>query len=174
MSFHRVLPRPLALSNSDLARRWAIVPNTDALGSAKTMTDERSNSAFQKNAHVPPPSLSEQLRKTSSSTVERPRSDSIAEEEDLSTDLPREIISSGARKPAPSSIDTWQEDSPSQICLCQPDPKVPRPRNGKCPFFRLKHSYSRPWLTRHFRSVHSISATSPILGRRPASGLSKP
>ena len=25
---------------------------------------------------------------------------------------------------------SWQEESPSQICLCQPDPKVPRPRNG--------------------------------------------
>ena len=23
------------------------------------------------------------------------------------------------------------DDSPSQLCLCQPDPKVPRPRNGK-------------------------------------------
>lgn len=25
---------------------------------------------------------------------------------------------------------SWQDESPSQICLCQPDPKVPRPRNG--------------------------------------------
>lgn len=30
----------------------------------------------------------------------------------------------------PSTV-SWSGELPSQVCLCQPDPKVPRPRNGK-------------------------------------------
>ena len=36
-----------------------------------------------------------------------------------------------------SSILTSTTDSPSQICLCQPDPKVPRPRNGNLASFSI-------------------------------------
>ena len=32
---------------------------------------------------------------------------------------------------SPPSTLTELEGSPSQVCLCQPDPKVPRPRNGR-------------------------------------------
>ena len=38
-----------------------------------------------------------------------------------------EIPSSGISN---TSLFSWQGESPSQICLCQPDPKIPRPRNG--------------------------------------------
>jgi len=38
--------------------------------------------------------------------------------------------SSGGRRRLPSITRTFQLESPSDICLCQPDPKVPRPRNG--------------------------------------------
>jgi len=34
------------------------------------------------------------------------------------------------KSPEDEALSSWQGDSPSSICLCQPDPKVPRPRNG--------------------------------------------
>ena len=34
---------------------------------------------------------------------------------------------------SPSSTLARSSQSASQVCLCQPDPKIPRPRNGKCP-----------------------------------------
>ena len=172
MSFHRVLPSPLALSNSDLARRWAIEPNSGALSNAKTMTDERSHGAFKKNAQIPPAS-SESLRKSSSSIVEHPRSISIAEEEDQSPDPRQEIVPTRVRKPAPANIDTWQEDSPSQICLCQPDPKVPRPRNGTCSSSGLEQSSGKSCLIICPCSIHPLPSTPPSFSRRSASRLSK-
>ncbi|KAL9129830.1 MAG: hypothetical protein Q9217_001828 [Psora testacea] len=129
MSFDRVLPRPLALSDRELTRRWAAQPKADSLKSAKIMTNETSNSAFQEN-HQIPPLPSKALRTASSTAVDDQHSTPLAVEEDQSPDLPPEAILSRVRKPAPSNLDTWQEDSPSQICLCQPDPKVPRPRNA--------------------------------------------
>ena len=98
------------------------------------MTDERSNGAFQKNIQIPPPSASKALRKASSTTVETKHSTSPTEEEGDPPNRVQEAIPSRVKKPAPANVDTWQGDTPSQICLCQPDPKVPRPRNGKLCF----------------------------------------
>ncbi|KAL9103582.1 MAG: hypothetical protein Q9163_001384 [Psora crenata] len=93
------------------------------------MTDERSDSAIHNIGQIPP-SSSESIRKVLSTTVDHQGLIPPAGAADQSFDLSPEAISSRLRKPAPSNIDTWQGDSPSQICLCQPDPKVPRPRNA--------------------------------------------
>ena len=130
MSFNRVLPHLPALSDRDLARRSAVAPKADSLRSAKIMTDESSNSAFQENGRIPNLSA-KSVRKSSSATIEDRRSSSPAEEEHRPSNLRQEVIPTRVRKPAPSNIEIWQGESPSQICLCQPDPKVPRPRNGK-------------------------------------------
>ena len=129
MSFHRVLPRPSALSNQDLANRWA--PGTDSLESAKTMPNERSKGAFLSNGQIPISSQSQPGSRASSTQLEQ-YSPSAEEPDDDPQSEPSGAIQipHRVRKPAPSTIDTWQGDSPSQICLCQPDPKVPRPRNG--------------------------------------------
>lgn len=39
----------------------------------------------------------------------------------------RSSISSGSGSPIKSAF----KDTPEQFCLCQPDPKIPRPRNGE-------------------------------------------
>lgn len=38
-----------------------------------------------------------------------------------------------SREPSPST-QNQNEESTNHFCLCQPDPKIPRPRNGKCFF----------------------------------------
>ena len=130
MSFHRVLPRPAALSNEDLANRWAIGP--DSLRSARIMPNERSDGAFLKNSQIPASPSPEPTTRTPSAHIEEERSFEDTNSARHSPDPRRRgSIPSPVHKPALSAIDIWQGESPSQICLCQPDPKVPRPRNGK-------------------------------------------
>lgn len=129
MSFHRVLPFPSALSNQGLANRW--VPGTDSLESAKIMPAERSKSAFLNNGQIQTSSRSQPASRTSSTQLEQYSPSAVGPDDDPQSEPSGETqIPHRVRKPAPSNIDTWQGDSPSQICLCQPDPKVPRPRNG--------------------------------------------
>ena len=133
MSFHRVLPRPPALSNRGLTNRWAI--GTDSLESAKIMPDERSKGAFLNNDQIPVSSQSEPGSRTSSTQLEEYHSNDVGQDDNPQSDPSGETqIPHRVRKPAPSNIDTWQRDSPSQICLCQPDLKIPRPRNGTSAF----------------------------------------
>ena len=128
MSYHRVLPRPLPLSNEELADRWAV--GKDSLESARIMTNERSNTAYAKNGQITASTASDSISKGSPPpSVDQQKSPPAKEEQGSETE-PHNSASARTRKPAPSSIDTWEGDIPSQICLCQPDPKVPRPRNG--------------------------------------------
>ena len=130
MSFHRVLPRPIPFSNEDLANRWAI--GQGSAKSARIMTNERSNTAHAKNSQVSTSSTPElALRKSSSPASEKQGSSLGNYGEQKLESRHRGSASNQVGKPAPSSIETWEGDIPSQICLCQPDPKVPRPRNGK-------------------------------------------
>lgn len=134
MSYHRVLPRPTPLSNEVLANRWAV--GADSLKSARIMTDERSTSAYIKNGQIPTRSpANPALRKSPVTTPELEDRDgpSSSEHRDSTPEHEnQDSVSARRRTTAPSSIDTWQGETPSQICLCQPDPKVPRPRNGTC------------------------------------------
>ncbi|KAG8531078.1 uncharacterized protein KY384_004435 [Bacidia gigantensis] len=131
MSFHRVLPRPLALSNKELANRWAAPP--DSVRSAKTMTSERAKSAYVENSRIAEPlPLDNASRRSTVELPERPVHNSLPqhEESNPAEGSHSDSAQDSAKNRAPSSIDAWQGDSPSQICLCQPDPKVPRPRNA--------------------------------------------
>ena len=137
MSFHRVLPLLPALSDQALRDRWAIQPDT--LISSKIMPDETSKAAATENKSPTPVPRSyssppeEGVQKSpdeeSLEDYESPkhRTQSLSQAAKTGNRLSRADQSSVPRK---SVVEKWQEDSPSSICLCQPDPKVPRPRNG--------------------------------------------
>lgn len=142
MSFHRVLPLLPALSDQALRDRWAIQPDT--LVSSKIMPDETPKTAASENKSPTP------APRSSSSPPEEGDQKSPGEEslEDYESPKLRTLsLSQAARAgtrpsradqsstPRKSVVEKWQEDSPSSICLCQPDPKVPRPRNGTCLIF---------------------------------------
>ncbi|KAL8825624.1 MAG: hypothetical protein Q9191_004303 [Dirinaria sp. TL-2023a] len=61
-----------------------------------------------------------------------PSSASLEDYVDSPKDRPRDgsLVSHGGRPRLPSISKAWPAESPSDICLCQPDPKVPRPRNA--------------------------------------------
>lgn len=136
MSFHRVLP---LLSDQALRDQWAIQPDT--LISSKIMPDKTTRAAASENkSPTPPPrSLSsppeeEVQRSPGEESLEdyespKQRTHSLSQAVKTSNRSSRTDQSSLPRK---SVVESWQEDSPSSICLCQPDPKVPRPRNGTC------------------------------------------
>ena len=139
MSFHRVLPLPPKLSDQALRDRWAIQPDT--LISSKIMPDETTGAAASEHKPSTP------APRSSSSPPEERGQRSPGEEslEDYESPKHRAHSLSQAAKtdnrssradqsslPRKSVVEKWQEDSPSSICLCQPDPKIPRPRNGTC------------------------------------------
>lgn len=142
MSFHRVLPLLPALSDQALRDRWAIQPDT--LKSSKIMPDETPKTAASE-IQSPTPAT-----RSFSSPPEEGGQRSPGEESLEDYESPKHrthSLSQAARTgdrhsradqssaPRKSVVEKWQEDSPSSICLCQPDPKVPRPRNGICTIF---------------------------------------
>ena len=146
MSFHhRVLPLPPALSDQALRDRWAIQPDT--LLSSKIMPDETTRPAASEHHQSPtpapprssstPPEEDAGQKSPGEESLEdyespKLRTHSLSQAAGTSNRSSRADQASLARK---SVVEKWQEDTPSSICLCQPDPKVPRPRNGTCTTF---------------------------------------
>ena len=87
-------------------------------------TSERNSSPHHQNSALV-------LRSASGSRRKRTSSQGSVEEIQRSDRAIRPI--------SPTSTLTEIDGSPSQVCLCQPDPKVPRPRNGRLPLF-IKHN----------------------------------
>ncbi|MCJ1425458.1 hypothetical protein MMC29_003357, partial [Sticta canariensis] len=134
MSYHRVLPplpthsvAPDGLVELDTLLRHKIMTTQSSSVIAdrtKSLTFERRSSpvpekedpASSGEESVEDPVDSPTIQSRSSSPTTSDRGDRCLE-----------IPSSAVSKPSPFS---WQGESPSQICLCQPDPKIPRPRNA--------------------------------------------
>ncbi|KAF6230342.1 hypothetical protein HO133_004682 [Letharia lupina] len=137
MSFHRVLPLLPALSDQALRDRWAIQPDT--LISSKIMPDETPKAAASEN-QSPTPTPRSLSSPPEEGVQKSPGEESLEDYE--SPKYRTHSLSQAARTssrpsrteqlsvPRKSVVEKWQEDSPSSICLCQPDPKVPRPRNA--------------------------------------------
>ncbi len=149
MSFHRVLPLLPALSNEALRDRWATKP--DALRSSKIMPENKDST---EEASSRDHGLVKAAAKSSSPPEDQGPS-STGEEELEPYDLPKHPGRSLSQTPdarsrpfktvekssSDEALDRWRGESPSSICLCQPDPKVPRPRNGK--YLRIKQASRR-------------------------------
>lgn len=137
MSYHRVLPPPSALANQDLAGQW--LPRRDTLLQNKIMADMNSNSNENK-VQVMSPASDSLLGPPLTDYRESSPQLSDASEEDVPASPKTRTRSSATlsnegSNPSQSSVDFVTEENtrwnaPSSICLCQPDPKVPRPRNG--------------------------------------------
>ena len=128
MSYHRVLPVPEALIHPNPTRKQKV--GTDSLLPSRTMTSEKPVSPYMRGQS---PDSSQQ---SSSPLAEKPQgSPSINSMDEIDhSPEPRDRSSSQLSnrevRRLPSISRSWQAESPSDICLCQPDPKVPRPRNG--------------------------------------------
>lgn len=142
MSFsHRRLP---LLSNEALEHRWATKP--DALKNYKIMPDESSNIASQDNK--PPTPTPNSSSPADDRTTSSPADEDLEDYESPKYPPPRSVPQEPDTADEPTKTarpsdshrdsDTWQGESPSSICLCQPDPKVPRPRNGMYPIHRIQ------------------------------------
>ena len=126
MSYHRVLPLPEPL-HSNLTPRCR---QADDLLQHKIMTNDK-DSTTPKRARSPVSS-----HQSSSPVIDKAPSSPITSslEDNVDSQKGRARAASQAssieRRRLPSISKAFQLESPSDICLCQPDPKVPRPRNG--------------------------------------------
>ena len=127
MSLHRVLPIPPALSDRGLAQRWGVGP--DPLERARIMTESKTSTAHIRSPQVSTPSH----QKRSSLTEARHSISPQGSSEDYDSPITTHPAPAPRKRgdiPWERAASLQEEDPPASICLCQPDPKVPRPRNG--------------------------------------------
>ncbi|KAI9874800.1 MAG: hypothetical protein M1830_009258 [Pleopsidium flavum] len=142
MSYHRVLPKPPALSSRKPSE--SRINGRNALLQHKIMTDIEPNEVSDKGKTSRSSSLN-----TFSNVAASQRSASLESLQDYQDSPTVETASTriGQKRAAsliPTSDHRYRDlpslstgsaitrsaDSASQVCLCQPDPKVPRPRNA--------------------------------------------
>ena len=153
MSFDRVLPKPTALHYE--ASQGPLPRKTSNLLEHKIMNDDSKMAVDQPHPHphrdggpvgascryatdmrssgVPPLALNRAkiaLNKISSSAS--------GESSKPVAPLLTKDISFRDRSSSSSPVKSAVVKEPGQFCLCQPDPKIPRPRNGKYPGSDLK------------------------------------
>ncbi|KAL8890413.1 MAG: hypothetical protein Q9215_002442 [Flavoplaca cf. flavocitrina] len=129
MSYHRVLPPPPALASQTPPAHW--LPKQDTLLQNRIMAVRNSGS----DESITPVAGPSSPFPTADKISPQP-SDASVEEVAISPNTrTRSSATNESNNPSdPRSLSISQENTvwnaPSSICLCQPDPKVPRPRNA--------------------------------------------
>ncbi|KAL8674738.1 MAG: hypothetical protein Q9168_000896 [Polycauliona sp. 1 TL-2023] len=145
MSYHRVLPPPPALASQTPAAQW--LPKQDTLLQNRIMADTNNSNPTESIAQpinpVPRPS-------SPNPAVDRlsPQPSEASVEDVVTSPNIRTRSSATNESNNPSdqrALSITQENTvwntASSICLCQPDPKVPRPRNAFI-LYRQRHQAS--------------------------------
>ena len=149
MFIHRVLPLPSPLTNTTCSKaqdtsRDSLLENSnmtgrECYGGSATMISPRRvslrSSSPSKN-RFPNTGWQESNESFRESALVVQGPNRSLRKRTMSQDPVGEIRHSERKLPPlqDSNILTTSADSASQVCLCQPDPKVPRPRNGQSSF----------------------------------------
>ena len=150
MFYHRVLPPTSALSTTTPTTFYR-APGPDSLIQHKIMTSGVSSGQARKTTIQPsfrkPVSLTTRNRRPSPDVeteqeypdpITNTTSSGPSTRKRTSSQVSIEELRHSGRSVPPlsaSSEASRSTDSPKDVCLCQADPKVPRPRNGKpCDF----------------------------------------
>lgn len=136
-------------ANTNISRRASSNVSTRSLRSAPSPSE---NSKAPLTPEESPPS-----RPT------RKRSANVVEEEDKAIE---------SHETSPVHTRASSGDSTAHVCICQPDPKIPRPRNGNCIGQRSIKFADRTILT--ICSIHTLSPAPPSQGRRSTSRSREP
>jgi hypothetical protein len=136
ISWYRVLPKPTALLHDHFHDPFAI-QNSSLLQHHITShkhSKAPSNTSSERRITVPSIAYSEIPK--SSPSIRSPLRDSLVSIGNAYTDegpvtrkRTASLMEGDVQSPDRSS---HKEESGHQFCLCQPDPKIPRPRNGMC------------------------------------------
>jgi HMG box factor len=122
MSYDRVLPKPVALRYESVQ----VTPRPSNLLDHKIMND-LPNSMHEGRYDPRPVSQSHVTLNMPESKMGKPVGPMLT-----TKGLPmRERSERSSSSSASSNSPIKSKDSPVQFCLCQPEPKVPRPRNGE-------------------------------------------
>lgn len=185
MSYDRVLPKPPALHydspQASLSRPTSNLLEHKIMNDGITMSDHQMDKAtsYRYSESLPQVNLLSlhRSRLSAEKTPTSPSASSTLESSKPTSGLPTKSLpmrdqssiserssSSSPVKPAAPG----PRESVTQFCLCQPDPKIPRPRNGK----PIGQEYYTQPLTAVIYSFYSLSPALPRGGSSSKSWFS--
>lgn len=196
MSYHRVLPplpvAPLNDYNPDIAIQYFSFLRPSVMTNQATNQASESNMTRQSSQISANHSLKRETTSSSTDSLEDEEEPPKRARSSSPTFISRENNQQVRTPPMPTESEEGpallQGESPiGEVCLCQPDPKVPRPRNGMLSsnilfdldfnvVYQLSNMNIKPLegvVAKSINSIHSLSTASSISCRRAESGSLK-